>query len=74
MRKYFNKMFMYLRIGKYLEIRATLDYLDERQITHLDKDRQLACFSRQFVLILLISAEAALELVTQGLSICVSKI
>ena len=44
LRKYFNKMFMYLRVGKYLEIRTTLDYLDERQITHLDKDRQLACF------------------------------
>lgn len=74
LRKYFNKMFMYLRIGKYLEIRATLDYLDERQITHLDKDRQLACFFKAVCAYFIDKdAEAALELVTQGLSICVSK-
>jgi transcriptional regulator with XRE-family HTH domain len=68
LRKYFNKMFMYLRIGKYLEIRATLDYLDERQITHLDKDRQLACFFKAVCAYFIDKdAEAALELVTQGL-------
>lgn len=74
LRKYFNKMFMYLRIGKYLEIRATLDYLDERQITHLDKDRQLACFFKGVCAYFIDKdPESALEQIVQGLSICVSK-
>jgi len=74
LRKYFNKMFMYLRTGKYLEIRTTLEYLDERQITHLDKDRQLACFFLFFCAYFIDKEpEAALEQIIQGLSICVSK-
>lgn len=74
LRKYFNKMFMYLRIGKYLEIRTTLDYLDERQITHLDKDRQLAYFFKGVCAYFIDEApEKALEQIVQGLSICVSK-
>ncbi|BBM18498.1 transcriptional regulator [Enterococcus avium] len=74
LRKYFNKMFMYLRIGKYLEIRTTLEYLDERQITHLDKDRQLAYFFKGVCAYFLDEEpEAALDQIVQGLSICVSK-
>ena len=74
LRKYFNKMFMYLRTGKYLEIRTTLEYLDERQITHLDKDRQLACFFKGVCAYFIDKEpEAALEQIIQGLSICVSK-
>lgn len=74
LRKYFNKMFMYLRTGKYLEIRTTLEYLDERQITHLDKDRQLACFFKGICAYFIDeNPEAALEQISQGLSICVSK-
>jgi transcriptional regulator with XRE-family HTH domain len=74
LRKYFNKMFMYLRTGKYLEIRTTLEYLDERQITHLDKDRQLACFFKGICAYFIDKEpEAALEQIIQGLSICVSK-
>lgn len=74
LRKYFNKMFMYLRIGKYLEIRTTLEYLDERQITHLDKDRQLACFFKGVCAYFIDEdPETALKQIEQGLSICVSK-
>ncbi len=74
LRKYFNKMFMYLRTGKYLEIRTTLEYLDERQITHLDKDRQLACFFKGVCAYFIDKEpEAALEQIIQGLSICVTK-
>lgn len=74
LRKYFNKMFMYLRTGKYLEIRTTLDYLDERQIAHLDKDRQLALFFKGVCTYFIDkNPETALDQISDGLSICVSK-
>ncbi|MDT2614448.1 helix-turn-helix transcriptional regulator [Enterococcus dongliensis] len=74
LRKYFNKMFMYLRVGKYLEIRTTLEYLDERQITHLDKDRQLACFFKAVCAYFIDEdPKKSLNHTIQGLSICVSK-
>lgn len=74
LRKYFNKMFMYLRIGKYQEIQTTLEYLDERQITHLDKDRQLACFFKAVCAYFIDEdPEKALTHVVHGLSISVSK-
>lgn len=74
LRKYFNKMFMYLRTGKYLEIQATLDYLDERQITHLDKDRQQVCFFKGVCAYFIDgNPEAALAHTLEGLDICVSK-
>lgn len=74
LRKYFNKMFMYLRAGKYLEIRATLEYLEERGIAHLDKDRQQICFFKGVCAYFIDEdPQTALEQVMQGLNICVSK-
>ncbi|MDT2737744.1 helix-turn-helix transcriptional regulator [Enterococcus pseudoavium] len=74
LRKYFNKMFMYLRIGKYLEIRTTMEYLEERQITHLDKDRQQAYFFKGVCAYFIDQdPEKALAEVQQGLAIGVSK-
>lgn len=74
LRKYFNKMFMYLRTGKYIEIRATSEYLDERQIVHLDKDRQQLYFFKGVCAYFIDdNPQIALEQIIKGLDICVSK-
>ena len=74
LRKYFNKMFMYLRTAKYLEIRATLEYLEERQLTHLDKDRQQMYFFKGVCAYFVDEdPEQDLEYIVEGLGICVSK-
>lgn len=69
-RKCFNKMFMYLRQERYLEIEAILEYLTEKHTIYLEKDRlQQYYFEAVCLFFIHHQPEQALQKVLQGVNI-----
>ncbi|MBV7390080.1 helix-turn-helix domain-containing protein [Enterococcus sp. ALS3] len=70
LRKYFNKMFMYLRQQGYLEIEGILAFLEARKTIYLDKDLQLLYYFKGICSYYIDNdPKKALEKIKKGLSV-----